>query len=72
MEARLTFNIPDDRIKHLDAINGTAWRELNVEIEAHIRSWEQVHSFQTPDELIGKLSAIMQKAKLNAGLTYKA
>ena len=41
MKATITFNLPDERQEHLDALTGTAWRCIVAELDAYLRSVEK-------------------------------
>jgi hypothetical protein len=37
-KATLTFNLPEERIEHADAVNGARWRGIVLDINEELRS----------------------------------
>jgi hypothetical protein len=53
MKATLTFELPDEREEHSDAVNGTAWKAVAWHLDNLLRGWIKYgHEFKTPDDAL--------------------
>ena len=70
MNATLSFNLPEESLDHLDAINGTTYKVCLSELDAHLRGLQKYdHPYKTPDEVIDAIRSKLHEIVGDFNLT---
>lgn len=69
MQATLTFNIPEESVEHLAAMQGGDWKSVAWNMDAALRGYlKRGHNFKTPDEVLDELRAELHGMMEDRGL----
>lgn len=72
MKATLKFNLPEEEREHLDAVNGTKWKVVQMDFDETLRRYlKHGHNFDDVEDCLSKLRAELHQDIEASGLTFE-
>lgn len=69
MKAKLVFNLPEDEQEHRDALNGTLWRGVFIELDNYLRNRiKNGHGYETTEAALESIRTILHEAMASRGV----